>query len=407
MKHFQKWFGDIELSRDLFLLLSIGGLYSLSVSLSNSFVNIYLWKQTGAYIDLAVYNLTVVILQPLTFIIAGRWAKKVDRVMVFRIGVIFLALFYLSVLFSRNHASQYIVLLGALLGVGYGFYWLAFNVLTFEITEPETRDFFNGFLGAFNSVGGMIGPFVAGLMISLIGKNGYTIVFGLSLLLFAVAVVLSFFIEPRPAHGRYLFKRILEERRNNLNWKRITNAHFVQGLRDGTFVFMISVFVFLSTGSELSLGTFGLINSCLQFMGYTLVTKFVKTKHRHRSIFLGGLLLYAAVFLFVFEVSYPRMLIYAALIAIAYPLLLVPYNSMTYDVIGRAWKAAEARIEYVVVLEIFTNAGRVMSILLFIGAVTFFNEKTSIPVLMVFIGAGHLCISFFTRNIHLLKNEGS
>jgi len=164
---------------------------------------------------------------------------------------------------------------------------------------------------------------------------------------------------------------------------------------------MISVFVFLSTGSELSLGTFGLINSCLQFLGYTLVARYIKIKHRQRSIFLGGLLLYAAVFLFIFEVTYPRMLLYAATIAIAYPLLLVPYNSMTYDVIGRAWKAAEARIEYVVVLEIFTNAGRVASILLFIAAVTFFNSQVSIRVLMLVIGAGHLCISLFTRNIRI------
>lgn len=401
MKRVQKWFGDIELSKDLLLLLAIGGLYSLSVSLSNSFVNIYLWKQTGKYIDLAVYNLSVVILQPLTFIIAGRWAKKVDRVMVFRIGVAFLALFYLCVLFSRGHAGDFIVLLGGLLGIGYGFYWLAYNVLTFEITEPETRDFFNGFMGAFGSIGGMAGPFAAGLIISAIGKTGYTVVFALSLILFALAVVLSFFIAPRPAHVRYLFKQIVKERHRNPNWKRITSAHFVQGLRDGTFVFMISVFVFLSTGSELSLGTFGLINSCLQFLGYTLVARYIKIKHRQRSIFLGGLLLYAAVFLFVFEVTYPRMLLYAATIAIAYPLLLVPYNSMTYDVIGRAWKAAEARIEYVVVLEIFTNAGRVASILLFIAAVTFFNSQVSIRVLMLVIGAGHLCISLFTRNIRI------
>ncbi|GER66907.1 MFS transporter [Weizmannia acidilactici] len=404
MKRVQKWFGDIELSKDLVLLLAIGGLYSLSVSLSNSFVNIYLWKQTGEYIDLAVYNLSVVILQPLTFIVAGRWAKKVDRVLVFRIGVAFLALFYLCVLFSRGHASQYIVLLGGLLGVGYGFYWLAYNVLTFEITEPETRDFFNGFMGAFSSIGGMAGPFAAGLIISAIGKNGYTVVFALSLLLFAIAVVLSFFISPRPAQGRYLFKHVLKQRSYNPNWKRITNAHFVQGLRDGTFVFMISVFVFLSTGSELSLGTFGLINSFLQFLGYTLVARFVKIKHRQRLIFLGGLLLYAAVFLFIFEVTYPRMLLYAATIALAYPLLLVPYNSMTYDVIGRAWKAAEARIEYIVVLEMFTNSGRITSILLFIVAVTFFNDQVSIRVLMLLIGAGHLCISFFTRNIRLRED---
>lgn len=74
------------------------------------------------------------------------------------------------------------------------FYWLAFNLLTFEITEPETRDFFNGFLGLLTSFSGMIGPIAAGYTISRMAKwSGYTVIFFLSLVLFAIAVVLSFF----------------------------------------------------------------------------------------------------------------------------------------------------------------------------------------------------------------------
>ena len=76
----------------------LGGLYSLSIALSNTFVNMYLWKQSGQIVDIAVYNLTVVLFQPLTFVFAGRLAKKVDRIIVLRLGVIFLALFYLTVL---------------------------------------------------------------------------------------------------------------------------------------------------------------------------------------------------------------------------------------------------------------------------------------------------------------------
>ncbi|GAA3321836.1 hypothetical protein GCM10020331_039330 [Ectobacillus funiculus] len=38
--------GDVEINRDLVLLLTIGGLYTLAISLSNTFVNIYIWKQT-------------------------------------------------------------------------------------------------------------------------------------------------------------------------------------------------------------------------------------------------------------------------------------------------------------------------------------------------------------------------
>ncbi|MEO2074467.1 MAG: MFS transporter [Bacillus sp. (in: firmicutes)] len=394
--------GDVELTKDLTLLLVIGGLYSLSVALSNTFVNIYLWKQTGKYSDIALYNLAIVVLQLLTFILAGRWAKKIDRVIVLRIGVIFLAVFYLTVLLTGTNASTFLLLLGSLLGIGYGFYWLAYNVLTFEITEPETRDFFNGFLGILSSAGGMIGPLAAGFIITRFEKfTGYTFVFGMSLALFALAVFISFSLKPRPAAGRYCFRRILEERKLNENWRLVTNAHFFQGLREGTFLFVISVFVYISTGSEMALGTFGLINSGISFVAYYLASRLIKKNNRKKAILIGGLILYAAVLIIVWDTNFIKLLIYAGMIALAYPLLLVPYMSTTYDVIGNGWKAAEMRIEYIVVREIFLNLGRIVSILSFIAAVTLFNEEKSIPILLLILGAGHSFIYFFIKRVQL------
>lgn len=402
MSKVNRLLGDIELTKDLALLLIIGGLYSLSIALSNTFVNIYLWKQSGELADLAMYNLSIVVAQPLTFILAGRWAKKVDRVIVLRIGVIFLALFYVTVLLVGTKASEFLLLLGVLLGIGYGFYWLAYNVLTFEITEPETRDFFNGFLGILGSVGGMIGPVAAGFIISRLEKlTGYTVVFGLSLGLFSIAVLLSFFLKRRPAHGKYWFQRIIAERKHDKNWRMVTNAHFFQGLREGVFVFIVSVFVFIATDSEMALGTYGLINSGISFLAYYFVSRMLKKEHRKNAILVGGILLFLAIFLIVFQVTYFRLLLYAALIAVAYPLLLVPYASMTYDVIGRGWKAAEMRIEYIVVRELFLNLGRVSSILLFLASIRIFNEEQAIPILLVILGSGHTLIYLFIRKIQL------
>src|SRR5690625_509154 len=122
--------------RDLTLLILIGGLYALGIFLSNTFVNVYLWRQTNDYLTIATYNLAVFVFQPLTFIVAGKLAKKIDRVIVLRLGVTFLSLFFLTVLFLGQQAAYFNILLGCLLGVGYGFYWLAFNVLTFEIKVP-------------------------------------------------------------------------------------------------------------------------------------------------------------------------------------------------------------------------------------------------------------------------------
>lgn len=402
MSILRKWIGEVELTKDLTLLLFIGGLYSLSIALSNTFVNIYLWKQSGQFLDLAIYNLTIVVVQPLTFILAGKWAKKIDRIIVLRLGVIFLALFYLFVLFVGEEASHYLVLLGSVLGVGYGFYWLAYNVLTFEITEPETRDFFNGFFGTLNSFGGMVGPIFAGYIITRFTSfKGYTIVFGISLSLFATAVILSFFLQRRGAKGKYAFTQIIKEREYNKNWRMITNAHFFQGLREGTFIFVISVFVFISTGSEFALGTFNLVHSGIAFIVYLLVGKVIKKENRNKAILFGGVLLYLALFIIITDVTYARLLLYAAVIAVAYPVLLVPYISITYDVIGRGWKAAEMRIEYIVVRELFLNGGRIVSILLFIVAISFFNEEKSIPVLLLIIGAGHAIAYLFVRKVNL------
>ncbi|MDQ0231633.1 MFS transporter [Metabacillus malikii] len=406
MSKLQKIFGDVHVSKDLLLLLIIGGLYSLSIALSNTFVNVYLWKQSGEFLDLGIYNLSIVIMQPLTFIFAGRLAKKIDRVIVLRLGVIFLAIFFLTVLLIGDLAAKLLVVIGGTLGIGYGFYWLAFNVLTFEITEPDTRDFFNGFLGIMNSTAGMIGPIIAGFVISRL-KNftGYTTIFTISLILFSGAVALSFFLSRRPAEGNYLLKRILQERKNNINWKRITTAHFFQGLREGTFAFVIGVFVFITTGSELALGKFGLINSAVGFVAYFLAARVIKKSKRKLFILLGGILLYLSIFILLFELTYQRLIIYAILIAIGYPMLLVPYASLTYDVIGRAWNITKARIEYIVVKEIYLNAGRILSIVCFIVAVKFFNEEKSIPILLAIIGIGHFLIYFFVKNIHIDNSD--
>ncbi|SDY53794.1 MFS transporter, YQGE family, putative transporter [Evansella caseinilytica] len=402
----KKWFqtvaGDLELSKDLNLLLIIGGLYSLSIALSNTFVNVYLWKQSGEFIHLAIYNLTVVILQPLAFILAGRWAKKIDRVIVLRLGVTFLSIFFFTVLFLGENAGKYLIVLGGILGIGYGFYWLSFNVLTFEITEPETRDFFNGFLGILNSFAGMIGPISAGFLITRMEKLvGYRVIFAISLGLFLTAVALSFFIKRRSAKGQYHLRKVFQIRKQYADWKKILTAHFFQGLREGSFIFVISVWVYVATGSEMALGTYGLIASGVSFISYYLVGRFLKPKNRKHAILIGGLILYAAIYIIVFDVNFTRLILYGISISIAYPLLLVPYVSLTYDVIGNGWKAGEMRIEYIVIRELFLNLGRIASILVLMFFIIVFGEDKGIPNALMILGIGHLLIYWCIRKMNL------
>ncbi|MGM8365140.1 MFS transporter [Virgibacillus sp. W0181] len=400
-------FDKVEITRDLILLLVIGGLYSLGIFLSNTFVNVYLWKQSGDYITIAMYNLGIFLFQPAAFILAGKLAKKVDRIIVLRLGVIFLSIFFLSVLIIGEKAAYFNFMLGSFLGIGYGFYWLAFNVLTFEITEPDTRDFFNGFLGVLESFGGMIGPILAGFIISIMAANtGYTTIFTVSFLLFILAVVFSFFLKRRNAEGQFKFKLILNERLNNKNWQKALHAHVSQGLREGIFLFVITIWVFLTTKSELALGTFNLFLSGLSFIFYFVATKVIKPSKRKKAILIGGLMLYFSIYIILFQISYWHLMVYAIVIGIAYPIINVPYISMTYDVIGQARFAKELRVEYIVVRELFVNIGRVLAIVIFLISVSIMSAEKVIPVLLAIFGAGYLIIYFFMKDVNLADLSG-
>nr|WP_306301222.1 MFS transporter [Thalassobacillus sp. C254] len=194
-----------------------------------------------------------------------------DRIVVLRFGIAILSLFYFAVLYIGEQASSYLLLLGGLLGVGFGFYWMAFNVLTFEITEPDTRDFFNGFFGLLSSFAGMVGPFSAGALITLLPElTGYHVIFAVSLLLFLAAVFLSLRLSRRIAKGAIRVKQVWKRRKEDTSWNGILWAHYFQGLREGIFVFVIVLWVYTASGSEMALGTYGLLPPLYHFFAIIL-----------------------------------------------------------------------------------------------------------------------------------------
>lgn len=98
---------------------------------------------------------------------------------------------------------------------------------------------------------------------------------------------------------------------------------------------------------------------------------------------MGGLILFGALFLILFHMTYVTLLLYAVAIAIGYPILLVPYSSLTYDVIGKARYARKARIEYIVVREVFFKHRTDCLDLGLLLLVSLLKEDLGIPVSLV------------------------
>jgi len=188
-------------------------------------------------------------------------------------------------------------------------------------------------------------------------------------------------------------------RNSRPKWKYVTNANFFQGLREGIFAFAINIHVYLTAGNEMGLGGFAFVRALVSFLAYFLIGRKLKKKFRNRAIFLGGSVLALSTLLIIKPASFSFLLFYAAVVAASYPLVLVPFFSITFDVIGKNPGAAEWRIEYVAVRELFLNLGRFFSIGIFLLFLSFFPYRDVFPILLTVFGSGYFFIYFCTKKI--------
>ncbi|PZE22851.1 MFS transporter [Paenibacillus xerothermodurans] len=381
-----------ELDAQSRLLLFVQGLYLLGNAFSDTFVGVYLWKLNNDLLMIAWFFVAQYVAMALTLWIAGKQVKEGNKMNALRLGVGVAALFYLLVLLLGARAVTYILPLGALQGAADGLFWLANNVVYFEVTDRENRDRFNGFAGLLTSFSYMIAPWIAGYLITRISDPlGYHLIFSLSLGVFLVGVVASFFLKKRQAQDSYgwLFGvRQIAERGGP--WGRISAAMAAQGVREGVFSFAIGLLVYIATRNEMQLGNYSLITSAIGIISYPLAGRLFERRNRLWGSLVGIVAIILAIFPFYWEISYATLLVFGIMIGVFFPLYTIPLTSVVFDVIGRDEESASRRVEYIVLREMALNAGRVFGTLVFIGVLAQEPSHPLFTTLLVLLGSAPL-----------------
>ncbi|WP_044642245.1 MFS transporter [Risungbinella massiliensis] len=400
-----KWFRNVDrLDRQAWLLLVAGGLHTFSTSLSNTFVNVYLWKLKKDFVLIGWYNFAHFAASAITFILAGWLIKRVDRVISIRIGVILQALFFLTVLFLGDRSADYVILLGVFLGIGSGFYWLAYNVLYFEITERDNRDVFNGVNGLLSAGAGIIAPLLSGFIITRFRYLvGYRIVFALSLTVFVIAIVISFLLKARNAGGEYRLKEVLMSLRKKDDWYWVSWAVFGQGLREGVFIFLIGLLIYLSTKNELTLGTYYTVCSIISLFSYYIVGRYLRYQQRNNFLLFGAIMMFLIMLPYVLTLKSWAILFTGLGIFLFFPFYYNPLTSTVFDVIGRSQVTATLRVEYVVAREIAMNLGRMVSSFSFIMYASYTQRVEDLRWILLVFGSAQLLSWYFIRRVPLKR----
>lgn len=378
-----------HLSRQAVLLLLVNGLFGAANALSGIFVNVYLWKVSNDFALIGWFALATQLANASTFFLAGKWVKEGNKMNALRVGVALSAVFYMVVLFLQESAVNYVFYLGLLQGLAFGLFWLSFNVVYFEVTGPDNRDKFNGWAGLLGSFAGMVAPWLSGIMISQMGgATGYRFIFAVSLGVFVVGAVVSFFLKKRQVDGNYEWKHCLKHIRVKGNpWRNAVPALMSQGVREGVFAFIIGLMVFIATNDEMRLGNYALVTSAVALISFWLTGKFLRPAYRNRAMFFSTAALIVVILPFFWEVNYTTLLVFGIGTALFMPLYTIPMTSTVFDIIGRDHDSALHRVEYVVLRELALNVGRILGILAFILVIGWRHDEVVLNWLLLCIGS--------------------
>ncbi|MFC4598317.1 MFS transporter [Cohnella hongkongensis] len=396
-----------RLDNQTLLLLAVNGLFALATALSGTYFGVYIWKASNDYFKLGWFTLLTHLCMGLTFWIAGNAAKEGNKMAIMRVGVGFSALFYALVLLLKGSAVHYIWLLGLVQGLATGLFWLAYNVVYFEATEPDNRDKFNGWAGTTGSLIGIVVPWTSGWLISRLGgEAGYRAIFIASACVFVAAIVTSFFIRNRRTSGSYTWRwpyRLMRE--SDSDWPSVMGALAAQGVRESVFGVIIGILIYVQTGSEMKLGNFMLLTSAVGFASFLCTGKWLKPKWRYRAMQVGAIALIAVILPMFAGFSYATLLAFGLGAALFFPLYIMPMTAVVFDLIGRNEESAGRRVEYVVARELALNVGRIAGMAIFMGVISVSKTPQAMKWLLLAVGSSPLLSWLFMRKVFATEDE--
>jgi YQGE family putative transporter len=142
---------QLRISQPTKVLLLILTLTGLAGSLSNIFVNVYLYKMSEHLYKVFFFHLLSYLIWVPVYVGAGWLSKRVDRRRILTIGLVFYLIFYAAVLMAGERLGPWNSLTGLIYGTAGALYWFSVNLLVIDYTTKENRDWFNG-------LSGVVGP---------------------------------------------------------------------------------------------------------------------------------------------------------------------------------------------------------------------------------------------------------
>ncbi|CAH1211615.1 hypothetical protein PAECIP111891_03727 [Paenibacillus allorhizoplanae] len=357
-----------RLSREAVISLLIHSIFQFGASMSGVFLNLYLWRLTHSVVVNGTYNIIVYILTPIGFAIGGYMIKKKDRMVAYRLGIVLIGLFYLSVSIAGERLVDYYVLFAIFNGLAGAFYWVGYLTLMYDVSTEQNRIRYLAFNMMFFTAATLAGPALAGFIIRLKeGLSGYTIVFSIAFVMFLLATLISLKIKASIGHHRvYYLKYTGLIMKKKQEWSNALLGFFGMGLLQGTMLFLPNILLFKVLPREDLVGYLGVLYSSLSIVMGIFISKYANAGRARMYLTISTVGYLVGVSCIIGSLNVWSVVGFMILYSIFAPLQGNTMTGFYYSLIARLPLKGELKVESVVVREFFLNVGRVISILVLI-----------------------------------------
>lgn len=367
-------------------------------------INIYFWRITKNISFLVLYNSVFVLFHTLAYIPASKFAKEHNRFVPLRAGMILQLAYLAMILVLREKVIEYIIPVALVGGVAHGSYWTSDNLLKLDLTNPDNRLRFTSIIQILQSIANSLCPLLASLVVLSDGEvfNSYSKVFVAALIFAALTLISSFYVSDMVKLEGSKFslvataKTLLRDR----NIRIACASNFLTSVSE-VLPILLGLMLFISSGTELSLGSYQFVTVSLVIMTNYVMGKYGVRKHYRRLLYVGGALDFLLVFILFLSQSYGAILLYGILKALvsfmsapAYALTLDAFNIHCKD----SRECVDQRVEYLMLGEICVSGGKLAGLLVLLLLL-----RTSLSPVLIGSAVALLSLADMLSSIYVTK----
>jgi YQGE family putative transporter len=384
------------LDRQAWRMLAVHSAYTAANLLAATFLSIFIWRAHHDLGQVCLFNAMYALAVPIAFLTNGWLFRQGDAGTSIRRGLLTLTFLYVLVLFLGNASAGALLLLGLMRGLGEGWYWAGYHLVTYDAIARGNRDRYFGATGASGAFLGVAVPPVAGTIIVL-GTHwggtyrGYQVTFGVAAATLLAAALLAGGLHAGRRQG-FSLRGMFRLPHRNPAWSYVTWARLADGSTGFVLGMVVSILTFVTLRNEQNVGGFNAIVGLLT-VGLSLgLGLWLRPQHRMRCALLGGGLLVVSTLVYPLYLSVGALVLFGLLRALGGPLHGNALAPLWLQVIDQDPQAQELRYEYIVSQELTLGIGRVLSVLAVMVLAAPIDQLTLARVALVVAGAAPILI---------------